>query len=60
MGFAEGLYPSLPEMIRLHLRGEDAPTRDEEEEIVTKLLEELLSFSPPPVASGSGHRLFDE
>jgi hypothetical protein len=63
MGFAAAIYPSLPGMIKLHLAGNETPTPDEEEEIVTKLLEELLSFSPPQAfASGSGasRALFDE
>jgi hypothetical protein len=60
MGFSEGAYPHLPDMIRSHLATNESPTQDDEEEIVAQLVEEILSYSPPPAPSGSGPRLHDE
>jgi hypothetical protein len=50
MGFSEAVYPSLPSMISSQLAINPTPSKSDEEEIVAKLLEELLAFSPPPIS----------
>lgn len=55
MGFTDNAYPNLTSNIRAQLPASGALTNEEEDNIVTTLLEELLAMSPkPPVASGSG------
>jgi hypothetical protein len=57
MGFTESTHPTLLAMIRAQLAENETPSKDDEEEIVAKLVEDILSYSPTPVASGSGRRL---
>lgn len=61
MGFTESAYPDLPIKIEAQISssgaGSGALTKNGEDDIVTTLLEELLTTSPrPPAASGSGLR----
>jgi Wiskott-Aldrich syndrome protein len=57
MGFTENAYPSLPAKIKAQLPPSGIIEKDKEDDIVTTLLEELLSVSPKlPAASGSGVR----
>jgi hypothetical protein len=58
MGFTENAYPSLLEKVKLQV-GDGNLTKEREDDIVTTLLEELLTMAPTPkpaVASGSGPR----
>jgi len=65
MGFSENAYPALPEKIKAQMPSNGAIiSKEEEDNIVTTLLEELLastSRSPRPnnVASGSGQKDVD-
>lgn len=55
MGFTENAYPSLPSKIKTQIPTGGIINKDSEDDIVTTLLEELLSMSPmPPATSGSG------
>jgi Wiskott-Aldrich syndrome protein len=56
MGFTENAYPSLPTKIKTQMPPTGVVNKDGEDDIVTTLLEELLSMSPKPAASGSGMR----
>ncbi|KAF5385092.1 hypothetical protein D9615_001274 [Tricholomella constricta] len=57
MGFTENAYPDLPSKIKIELPSDGFVTKEGEDNIVTTLLEELLTMSPkPPMASGSGSR----
>jgi len=56
MGFMEKAYPTIPTMIKMHMRGGGSLTKEAEDDLVTTLLEELLALSPKPMASGSGLR----
>lgn len=61
MGFSENAYPALPEKIKAQMPMGATITREAEDDVVTTLLEELLtSTSPVPnVASGSGQKDVD-
>jgi len=52
MGFTEKVYPDLRQKIEDHLPNDGVITKDGENDIVTILLETMLSESP--VSSGSG------
>jgi len=52
MGFTENVYPDLRQRIMDHLPTDGAITKDGEDDIVTTLLEAMLTESS--VASGSG------
>ncbi|TFK36988.1 hypothetical protein BDQ12DRAFT_686201 [Crucibulum laeve] len=57
MGFTENGYPELLSKIKAHMPVNGVTTNEDEDNIVTILLEELLALSPrPPAASGSGMR----
>lgn len=56
MGFTENAYPSIPTKIKTQMPPAGIVNKDSEDDIVTTLLEELLSMSPKPGASGSGLR----
>lgn len=56
MGFTENAYPTLPTRVRELLPANKPLTKDNEDDVVTTLLEELLATSPKPVPSGSGPR----
>jgi hypothetical protein len=46
MGFTDEKYPRIKSLMGSHVRPESILTRTEEDDIVTKMLEEILSFSP--------------
>lgn len=55
MGFTENAYPDLPSKTKKQMPPSGFLTKEDEDDIVTNLLEELLALSPKPaVASGSG------
>lgn len=55
MGFSENSYPDLPAKIKAQMQSRKVITKEEEDDIVTNLLEELLAVSSKSaVASGSG------
>ncbi|KAF8167606.1 hypothetical protein B0H34DRAFT_670012 [Crassisporium funariophilum] len=57
MGFTEKSYPALPEKIKAQMPVTGAITKEQEDDVVTTLLEGLLAAAPrSPVASGSGLR----
>ncbi|KAF8078909.1 hypothetical protein FPV67DRAFT_1466825 [Lyophyllum atratum] len=57
MGFTDNAYPDLPSKIKAQLPSDAILTQDAEDNIVTTLLEDLLTLSPkPPMASASGSR----
>ena len=62
MGFSETSHPDLPEKIKASIPHDKVLTKENEDDIVTTLLEGLLAVSPrattpkTPVASGSGVR----
>ncbi|KAF5352394.1 hypothetical protein D9756_005943 [Leucocoprinus leucothites] len=56
MGFTEKAYPDLRQKIKNHLPSDGAIAKDSEDDIVTSLLEAMLSAPKSPVASGSGAR----
>ena len=57
MGFITKAYPAIPSRIKAHIPAKGDISKDAEDDIVTTMLEELLSMSPkPPVASSSGLR----
>jgi Wiskott-Aldrich syndrome protein len=57
MGFTANVYPSLPRKINDQMADIKPRTKDQEDDIVTTLLEELLTFSPKPTpVPGSGNR----
>jgi hypothetical protein len=57
MGFTDNAYPSLPAMIKERMPRDGTLTKDAEDDIVTTVLEDLLTISPTaPVASSSGPR----
>lgn len=49
MGFTANAYPTLPQKISDLMAAIKPRTRDQEDDIVTTLLEELLALSPKPV-----------
>lgn len=54
MGFAENSYPELPSKIKAQLPKDKMVTKEQEDDIVTNLLEGLLAQGPrSPIASGS-------
>jgi len=57
MGFSETSHPTLPDKIKAQMPSKGTISKEEEDDVVTTLLEELLAMSPrSPVASGSGRR----
>lgn len=46
MGFTDEKYPRIQALMGSHVRPNSVLTRTEEDEIVTRLLEDILSFSP--------------
>jgi len=60
MGFTESAYPMIPDKAKTHLPASGNISKDAEDDVVTTMLEELLSMSPVspmPMASSSGiHR----
>lgn len=55
MGFAESTYPTLPAIVKAQIPPGGILSKDGEDDIVTNLLEQLLSLSPKtPAQSGSG------
>jgi len=54
MGFTENLHPNLPEKIATLLSTNDAISQDQEDEIVTTLLEELILLPPKPSQATTG------
>jgi len=54
MGFTENSHPQLQEKISAHLPADGSIGKKEEDDIVTTLLEELISLPPKPSALGSG------
>ncbi|EIN13959.1 hypothetical protein PUNSTDRAFT_95398 [Punctularia strigosozonata HHB-11173 SS5] len=46
MGFTDDKYPRIKSLMGSHVRPDSMLSRTEEDEIVTKMLEEILSFSP--------------
>jgi hypothetical protein len=58
MGFVTKAYPTILTRIKAQIPANGHINKDMEDDIVTVMLEELLSMSPePPVASGSGSAL---
>lgn len=54
MGFTQSSYPLLPSQIKAQMPANGVISKDEEDNLVTTLLEELLAMSPKPAfASGS-------
>jgi hypothetical protein len=53
MGFTENSHPQLPEKISAHLPADGSIEKEQEDDIVTILLEELIPLPPKPFASGS-------
>jgi len=51
MGFSENSHPSLPEKIKKQMPPNKVLSKEEEDDIVTNLLEELLSQATKPVNS---------
>jgi hypothetical protein len=47
MGFSETIYDGIPDLVEMQLAQNKTPSKSEEDEMVTKLLEEMLSYSPP-------------
>lgn len=60
MGFTEKAHPDLPSKIKAQLPQDGAAiSKENEDDIVTNLLEELIVLSPKvPHASGSGLKDF--
>jgi Wiskott-Aldrich syndrome protein len=57
MGFTANAYPTLARRINELMTATKPRTKDQEDDMVTTLLEELLAMSPvPPPTSGSGPR----
>lgn len=57
MGFSEHSHPNLSEKIKAQMPGNKVISKEQEDDIVTTLLEELLAQSAKsPVASGSGSK----
>jgi Wiskott-Aldrich syndrome protein len=57
MGFTANAYPILPHRINELIAAIKPRTKDQEDDIVTTLLEELLAISPKPTPTpGSGPR----
>lgn len=57
MGFTANVYPSLPRKVNDLMAAFKPRTKDQEDDIVTTLLEELLALSPKPTpVPGSGTR----
>jgi len=60
MGFSESAYPIIPQILPDYLHPGGTPTKDTEDTIITKMLEQLLMVSPRPppqsLASGSNVR----
>ncbi|PPQ82649.1 hypothetical protein CVT25_007578, partial [Psilocybe cyanescens] len=55
MGFSENSHPNLPDKIKAQMQSKKVITKEEEDDIVTNLLEELLALASksPVAASGS-------
>jgi hypothetical protein len=61
MGFTELTNPALPGLIREKVPTTHALQVEEEDDLVTTLIEDLLSAAPKtPVASGSGLKMDED
>lgn len=59
MGFSENAYPTLSEKIKAQIPPDGAISKEDEDDVVTTLLEELLATTSlrPNIASGSGQNM---
>lgn len=53
MGFTENSHPQLPQRISSHVPDDGFISKDQEDDIVTTLLEELIPLPPKPSVPGS-------
>jgi len=56
MGFTEETYPDLRQKIKDNLPSDGVIAKDDEDDVVTTLIEAMLAAPENPVASGSGVR----